>query len=230
MYDVRFACDALAQGIALEAQMGGPNAEAPCESLAALGRLSALALVAKRCEELAAAIEEGVDGAEGDGDPETVLWSVLRLIDSLLTVMACSDSEATAALAAALAALHAAQRPEAQVEALEVISTLFEAAKQSVCGKGEAQSAADADSRLLLQASESLKSDADMVEKLVLLLPDLDEDSQSTALMALVLLQSARSEDVQNHAEVIKEAMASFSKTQLEDAGVRSAFLQSLRF
>eukprot|EP00439_Symbiodinium_sp_Y106_P084180 s211_g25.t1 len=218
---VRFACDALAQGIALEAQMGGPNAEAPCESLAALGRLSALALVAKRCEELAAAIEEGVDGAEGDGDPETVLWSVLRLIDSLLTVMACSDSEATAALAAALAALHAAQRPEAQVEALEVISTLFE---------GEAQSAADADSRLLLQASESLKSDADMVEKLVLLLPDLDEDSQSTALMALVLLQSARSEDVQNHAEVIKEAMASFSKTQLEDAGVRSAFLQSLRF
>ncbi|CAE7320000.1 unnamed protein product [Symbiodinium sp. KB8] len=216
---VRFACDALAQGIALEAQKGGLNAQAPCESLAALRRLGALALVAKRCEELAGVIEEGADGAEGDGDPETVLWSVLRLIDSLLTVMACSDSEATVALAAALAALRAAQRPEAQVEALEVISTLFE---------GEAQSAADTDSRLLRQASESLKSDADVVEKLVLLLPDLDEDSQGVALMALVLLQSARPEDVQNHAEAIQEAMASFSKTQLEDAGVRPAFLQSL--
>lgn len=183
---VRYACDALCQGLLLEIT---EDSESKQCSFAPRLMPQLPPLLEQRCQELCESEDD--DLAEGQ-DLETALWSALRLAESL-ACLHC-DADAQAALhASALMAIERAQKPEVLAAALEVLSTL------------QAQSKVDE----ACQAVVSLVASPEVLEKLLLLLPDLDD--QDAALTAWVLLQQAEHLELRKHLEVLESACEAMS-------------------
>ena len=182
---VRYACDALCQGLLLEMTQDGVFS-----SMLRGPRLPRL--LEERCRELCASDES--DSLEEGADVETALWSALRLAESLACL---DDAQAEALRSMALIAIDRMEKPEVLVAALEVLSALEEDDDQLAVPCGQAGEV------------KKIMEKAEVVEKLLLLLTDLGEESSDVVSAAWVLLQHADRAELQKHMEVIEEARAS---------------------
>eukprot|EP00434_Breviolum_minutum_P011146 symbB.v1.2.009834.t1/scaffold635.1/size178188/5 len=149
-------------------------------------------LLEERCRELCASDES--DSLEEGADVETALWSALRLAESLACL---DDAQAEALRSMALIAIDRMEKPEVLVAALEVLSALEEDDDQLAVPCGQAGEV------------KKIMEKAEVVEKLLLLLTDLGEESSDVVSAAWVLLQHADRAELQKHMEVIEEARAS---------------------
>eukprot|EP00435_Cladocopium_sp_Y103_P022514 s1138_g5.t1 len=183
LVQVRYACDALCQGLLLEITEDSESNQSSSRLMHQLPQL-----LEQRCQELCESEDD--DLAEGQ-DLETALWSALRLAESL-ACLHC-DADAQAALhASALMAIERAQKPEVLVAALEVLSSLQAQPRKA--------------NETCKQAVVSLVASPEVLEKLLLLLPDVEEDNQDAAFVAWVLLQQAERLELQKHLEVLESA------------------------
>jgi len=218
---VQHACNALSQGLVLEANASEgelPSATDPPQRLrisVLLVRGQLAQLLAARVGELARAVagdEVGEDAPEGD--PEAALLSALCLAESFITVTETSPAGITSLGDAALLALASADRPEVVAATLELLATLGQALQAdtdlaaSTTGVGVEEVEA-ARRRLLAKAQGFAASTPGLAEKLTLLLAEGAglENVGTVTGVALGLLQHAPSADVAEHREDLAAAM-----------------------
>lgn len=201
------ACDALSQGIVLEAKAEAEAEEqtarepsairsAPCFSAAPLFAQHKLPRVlAIRISELAAAAA-GETESNDEGDAEEVLLSALCLAESL-AAMALTVAELAALGISALRALACAERPEVLSQALEVLAELGDADENEAAWAPTAAEASAAFRGRGEGGAESSSISSGLAERLEMLLSD--SCSEAASKVAATLLQFAPQDEIAHH-------------------------------
>lgn len=224
---VQHACNALSQGLVLEARTAEGD-ERP-QFAALLSRVQLAPKLAARAAELAGAIAgDDIGENPADGDPEAALLSMLCLAESFVTTSGCHAADLLELGNSALMAVARADRPEVLAAALELLSTLGQALHEENAEQSTTSKASE-HRRLCEKVRHFAASTAGLAERLALLLAEPGQASAGCASgAALVLLQNAPTDEVAEHREVLAAVLAAASEADDEEFADSSAALGGL--
>lgn len=241
---VQHACNALSQGLVLEAK--AVEGEPPLAPEAALrpsiamllARARLAQLLTARVAELAIAVAgDEVGDFATEGDAEAALLSALCLAESFVTVSECSPPDILALGDSVLMAVARADRPEAVASALELLATLTQGltpdpaeAPHPAAASSAAEEAAGAHRRLCEKMRHFAASTPGLAEKFALALAEGGEQENASTVtgVALAMLEHAPQEEVADHREDLSGALAAAMEESESDFIEGSAVLGGL--
>lgn len=245
---VQHACNALSQGLVLEANASEgelPPAtgalQRPAISLLLARKQLAQLLTARGAELAAAVVGDEAAEAAAEGDAEAALLSVLCLAESFVSVSECSPSDILSLGNTAFLVLARTDRPEILAAALELLATLggaliVEAQPDVAVADTRADDVQASRRRLVKKAQHFATSTPGLAEKLTLLLVEgiCQENIGTVAGIVLGLLQHVPSKEVVMYREDLASALAAvavcegFAESSAAVGGISARFMEWL--